>query len=348
MSETVTAGASTPATTASAPSAASTTQTQTPTSQPQGFGAPAKGEAQSQGEKAPETNPQPKRYVDSPEEETFVKVKINGKEEEVSLKELKKAHGLEKAARQRMEEAAKVQKEYQKSQQMLKAIQSGDQSVLEQLLGEKFDSLAEERLAKKYELAQMDPVQRENLELKQHLENQRRMEFESKRSVIEEIKQLSDKVPEGIERYSKEDLAQYRDHLANVHTQAQQSLQQELIQAWEQVGLPKDKRWGVMIAREMMMSENSETGPLQAAEAAAKVKGDWLNFNRHIYSQMDASAIQEALGKEVIEKLREYDIQKATGQGPAGLTQNQGPVTTASQPKRYLNQMEYRQAMGLD
>jgi hypothetical protein len=349
MSESVTTTATASAPATSTPSATPSTTQTAQASTPAGFGAPAKtGETTSEGAKTTETNPQPKRYVDSPEEETYVKVKINGKEEEVSLKELKKAHGLEKTARQRLEEAAKFQKDYQKHQQLIQALKNGDQNALEHVLGEKFDSLAEERLARKYELAQMDPVQRENLELKQHLEQQRRLEFESKRSVIDEIKQLSDKVPDGLEKYSKEDLAQYRDHLNNIHTQAQSSLQQELIQAWEQTGLPKDKRWGVMIAREMMMSEKSETGPLQAADAAAKVKSDWLNFSRHIYAQMDASAIQEALGKEVIEKLREYDIQKATGQAANGLAQHQGPAQTASQPKKYLNQMEYRQAMGLD
>lgn len=345
MSDTVTAGASAPVSGTPSASANQTTQTSaTPT--------PAMPTAQASSAtpetKAPETPQTTKRYVDGPEEETYVKVKINGKEEEVSLKELKKAHGLEKAARQRMEQAAKFQKEYEKHQQMLQAIKNGDQTVLESLLGDKFDSLAEERLAKKYELAQMDPVQRENMELKERLEAQRRMEFESKRSVIDEIKQLSDKVPDGLEKYSKEDLLQYRDHLHNVHTQAQGALEQELIQAWEQTGLPKDKRWGIMIAREMMMSEKSETGPLQAAEAAAKVKGDWLNFNRQIFSQMDASAIQDALGKEVVEKLREYDIQRATGQTPIGLAQNTGPAQAASQPKKYLNQTEYRQVMGLD
>lgn len=300
----------------------------------------AQGQASAQeaagAEKAQEQAPT-KRYLEADADEALVKVKIDGVEQELSVKELKRLNSLERASQKRMSDAAKQQKQFQ---QMIEQLKQDPAQVMKQF-GKDPHSWAEELLARKYELAQMNPVERENLELKSRIEAQERMEMESKRSVIDEIKKLSDKVPENLEKYSKEDLSNYRDHLSSVNAQAQQALQQEMIGAWEETKLPKHKTWANWMAMEMMAHEKRTNEPLQAKDAALKVKADWLKFNQHIFKQMDATAIQEVLGKEIVQKLIDQRIQGVTDQAAQGF-QKPSPAPAVSKDKPYMTEQEYR------
>lgn len=343
------------AVTTSAPSAPSTgsssgaAQTSAPTSgqsqgtsQPTGNGT-AQGQASVQetqaGSQTPEITPPAKRYLEADADEALVKIKVDGQEREVSLKELKRLNSLEQASQRRLQEAAKQQKEFQR---MVEIARQNPAEYLKQI-GKDPDSWAEEILARKYEMAQLSPVERENLEMKSRIEAQERMELESKKSVIDEIKKLSDKVPENLEKYSKEDLANYRDHLNSVNVQAQQALQTEMISAWEETKLPKHKTWANWMAMEMMAHEKRTNEPLQAKDAAVKVKADWLKFNQHIFRQMDAQAIQEVLGKEIVQKLIDQRIQGVTDQATTGFQkQNAQPQAASDNQKPYMNETEYR------
>jgi hypothetical protein len=346
MSETVTTAApSSPAQGSSGGSSqGSQTTSQSPASPAQGSnafgGGTAQGTSQATEKQAGETaenTPPAKRYLEADHEEALVKVKIDGVEQELSIKELKRLSSLERASQKRMSEAAKQQKQFQ---QLMAKMQEDPAAVMKQF-GKDPDSWAEELLARKYELAQMDPVQRENLELKSRIEAQERLDLQSKQSVINDIRKLSDKVPENLERYSKEDLANYRDHLVSVDTQAQQALQDEMIQAWEQTKLPKHKTWANWMAMEMMAHEKRTGEPLQAKDAALKVKADYQKFNRHLLGQMDASAIQEWLGKEIVQKLMDHRVQSVTGQ--VAQPQRTAPAQPASDSKKpYMTELEYR------
>jgi hypothetical protein len=348
MSETVTT------TTSSAPSAGSSggTSASAPqtSGQSQSQSAPASGgmaqgqaaaQEKSEGAQAAEKPQAPaKRYLEADAEEALVKIKVDGQEQEVTLKELKRLNSLEKASKSRMTEAQKIKQQWDQFQ---KGLQENPEQLLESVLKDRFDEIAEARLAKKFELSQMDPIQRENLELKQRIESQQRAELQSKQSVIDEIKTLGHSGNEDLTKFPKEALQQYRDHLQNVNQQAEQSLQQEMIQAWEQTGVPKHKTWGNWIALEMMNHQKRTGEPLQAKDAALKVKGDWLKFNQQILGQMDAEAIHNMLGAEIVQKLSDYTIQKATAQAPSGFQKpSPGPAPAATGDKGYMTEAEYR------
>lgn len=317
------------------------TQTQQASSQPSQS---SQGQTTPQARETTKPEAPQKRYLEADHEDALVKVKIDGQEQELTIKELKRLNSLEKASQKRMQEAAL---EAKRAKAFLQSLEQNPNEALERLLGERFDTLAEERLARKYELMQMSPEQRENLRLKSELEARQKAEFESKKSVIEEIKKLSDKVPENLEKYSREDLANYRDHLNSVNAQAQEALQNEMIGAWEETKLPKHRAWANWMAQEMIAHEKRTGEPLQAKEAAAKVKADWLKFNQQILGQMDAQAIHDFLGKEIVQRLIDHKIQGVTDQAAQGF-QRQAPTQSASQePKKYLNQAEWRKAMGI-
>lgn len=331
----------------SAPSAPSTgsvsqgTQSASPTQAQQtatSIAPPTQSAHQTPGAEASQKPEAPaKRYLEQDADEALVKVKVDGVEQELTVKELKRLSSLERASQKRMQESAKVQKQFQN---MLDSLKNDPAQVLKQI-GKDPDMWAEELLARKYELMQMSPEQRENVELKARIDAQERADRESKRGVIDEIKKLSDRVPENIEKYSKEDLANYRDHLVSVNRQAQQSLEQEMISAWQESKLPKHKTFGNWMAMEMMAHEKRTGEPLQAKDAAVKVKADFLKFTRSILSGMDASAILESLGQELVQKVIDHKIQGVTEQAAQGF---QSPAQPAvSEPKKpYMSEIEYR------
>lgn len=348
MSETVSASASSPASAGSTSTGAqgsaqtSAQQTASPSSQTQSQGS---SPAQT-GTEAPKVEAQPsKRYLEADAEEAYVKLKIDGQEQELSLKELKRLSSLERASQKRMQDAARIQREFQQVQDMLK---KDPAQVLKQV-GRDPKAWAEDLLAKEFELMQMSPEQRENLELKARIEAQEKAERDSKRGVIEEIKKLSGKVPENLDKYSKEDLANYRDHLVSVNQQATQALEQEMIAAWEESKLPKHKTFGNWMAMEMIGHEKRTGETLQAKDAAAKVRSDYQKFDRMILGQMDAAAIHEWLGNEIVQKIIDHKIQSATTQAAQGFQNNSpaGNPAASEQPKKYVNQSEWRKAMGI-
>lgn len=307
-------------------------------------GGTAQGQASSAektpGTEAPAQPPAPaKRYLDDTFDDALVKHKIDGREVELTVKELKRLNSLEQASQKRMSEAAKERQQIAREREMARR---DPEKFMKDVLGLDPKTWAEERLAREYELAQMSPEQRENIELKSRIEAQERMELESKKSLIDDIKKLGHVGDQDLTKFSKEDLANYREHLNNVNTQAQQSLQAEIVGAWEETKLPKHRTWGAWMAMEMMAHEKRTGEPLQAKEAAAKVKADWQKFNSHLFSQMDAPAIQEILGKEVVQKLIDHRVQGVTDQAATGFQQKQSPAQAVSDKKPYMNEIEYR------
>jgi hypothetical protein len=347
MSESVTT-TSAPAAPASAPSAPSTASASPSagsshgTSTAQGMG--------TQGEAG--AAPAPARDLGETDFDALVSVKVNGQEKKVSVKEAVKNYQLEQAAREKMrqvaEERQRLQGEWQKEQSRLREIKSNPEKLAE-YLGLDLDSFAEERLAKKYERMQMDPHQREALEYKEKLAQYEAKESSTKQELLKQIKDVIGNVPEGAELANKEQLQQYLAQQKHIYAQEQARIQTEVAQAWLETGLPKYSSVGRDIAFQMLKAQKNGAS-LQPKEAAGIVKGERLNDAREIMSQMDAKAIQDFLGDDIIQKLRSFDVERVTqNKGPQFNTQNgpgQQPASPA--PKKQLNQIEWRKAMGLD
>lgn len=310
-----------------------------PQATPNAFGQPQADNSGGAPKEQAKAEAPAKRYLEADADDALVKVKIDGQEQEISVKELKRLSSLERASQKRMQDAAKIQREYQQMQERL----ANDPWELLAQAGKDPDALAEERLARKYELSQMNPVERENLELKQRLEAQQKADFESKRGVLDEIKKLGGQLPKDAEKFPKEQLQAYRDHLHSVEVQAKDSLQKEMIGAWEETGLPKHATWGNWMAMEMMSHEKRTGQPLSARDAAVKVKADFQKFSSTMFAQMDAKAIHDFVGKEVVQKLMDYKIQGVTDQAAQGFAKP-SPTPVVSDPKKpYMTESEYRQ-----
>jgi hypothetical protein len=364
MSEAVTTSAST----TQASSQGSANQASSQTANQSGAGESQAQTAQPQGQTQANEQAQ-ERLLAEQDLDAFIEQTINGKKERIKVRDLTKAYGLDKTANQRLQEAAQQKKQAQQLMHLMNTDfekycevtgQDPNQFLKQNLAKRK--EIAEEILAQEYELQQMDPSQRKAMELEEQLKQYQSRELSQKQPLIDQIKSIvpEHQLPKGLENASMEQLQGFYQAKQQEFQQGLDSLSNELLDAWQQVGLPRVKDFGQWMAQAMMEHEKrsavhkKQTGedlpPLQPAEAAAKVKQRFLKSTQSLFSQMDAKAIHEVLGETIIQKLRDHDIGLASQQqpGPNFNNQEMRPVQqTASESRKPLNQLEWRQKMGL-
>jgi predicted RNase H-like nuclease (RuvC/YqgF family) len=106
------------------------------------------------------------------------KVKVNGKEVEVTLEDLKKRYEHAQAANEKFRQAAEVQKQYQQAQQEIQKVKGvfdhlkGNPTSFFELadaLGVDLDKLAHEHVLKQYKIASMSDDERRVYDMEQKL-----------------------------------------------------------------------------------------------------------------------------------------------------------------------------------
>jgi hypothetical protein len=196
----------------------------------------------------------------------------------------------------------------------------------------------------------MDPHQREAMDLKAQLEGIKQQEMSRKQPLINQIKQIvpESQLPKGLENATQEQLQNFFQVKQQEFQQGIDNLSNELLGAWQEVGLPKQKEFGQWMAQVMSDHQKRTGEALQAKDAAAKVKSRFLESTRSLLSQMDAKAVQETLGEAIIQKLRDADIAQVRSSGPQfGASTGAQAISAATEPKKYMNQTEWRKAHGL-
>lgn len=341
----------------------STSSSGTPSSSLQGQASQASSvnpNAQNAQTKAPaaSTNPNPNaqtqaqapqgpRKLGETDLDALVTIKIDGQEQDLSLREVIKLQQLERVSKQKMNDAQR------KMQDAERFMRDADLEQIAKMRGIDLDSIAEERLAKKYELMQMSPEQRELMELRQWREGQAKAESSSRQELIDQIKGLGiEQLPQGLDQAPREQVKQFLEFAQARAQEAQTTMQKEFVDAHKAAGLPKDKytfgRMAALIEASIrQVQAGMRDAPLQAGEAANIVKQDFTNHLRETLGTMDAKAIYEVFGKEVIQKIRDHDIGLVSQKTQSPM---KGPANQAAsdQPKKYLNQLEWRKAMGMD
>lgn len=208
---------------------------------------------------------------------------------------------------------------------------------------------AENLLAEKYEMMQMSPEQRRLKELEARVKEQDDRETSSKNQILNELKKYGE-IPQGAEKASKEELLQYLRHQENQYSNEMKSLDQQIGEAFRDSGLFPDKYVIAKVAFEMS-SALKRGKNLTAKEAVARVNQDFFGGVKNLFQNMDVKRIHEVLGDDFLEKLRKYDLEQVTASAASRLGQNQfGQAKQASSQepkKKYLNEIEWRKAMGL-
>jgi hypothetical protein len=246
------------------------------------------------------------------------------------------------------------QSKAQKAAQMEKLVTLGKENPKEFLkqTGINIHEFAETILAERFEEMQMTPEQKQQREEKAELERLRSIDRASKQELIEQLKQLGDQIPQDIEKYPKEEIQRYVQHRQAQYRQEAEGLDQEIGQAFSESGLPADKYTLAKVAFEIS-SAAKQGKNLSAKEALARVSQGYYEGTREHFSKMDGKRIHELLGDAVLDKIRKYDLERVTTQAASQFGQNQtqgqgqNPSSQNGQPKKQLNQAEWRKAMGI-
>lgn len=263
---------------------------------------------------------QAKKYLEGDALEAFAKIKVDGQEMELPVKELLRLSSLEKASQKRMEEAALTKKEIQKYKQLEQLSQQNPEKFLEAMFGEKFDSLAEARLAKRYEEMMMTPEQRKLREL-------------------EEYKQTHEQAQKEAQERAKAE----RQQALEAHHR--QTIDQDIAAAWKDSGLPADPYFMQMIAAKMLKSSR-QGKPLTAKQAAESVSADAQNLFGRLVSQTEPGKVPQLLGESGLKKIQEWQVNEAKAKASLQIGQssrNQSPGDSlASKNQKVLTEAEWR------
>lgn len=293
------------------------------------------------------------RKLGAADMDALVEIRVNGQVKELPLKEAIKIKQLQDASYAKMNEAAQSKKQAEQLLQMFKT----DPEQFAKITGIDLDTFSEERLARKYEIQQMSPEQRELMQAKQQVDNYRKMDLQSKQSLLDEVREITGEQvpPEVAANIPKERIQQYLSQKKAEIQQHQTNFEGEFLSAWKETGLPNDPMFGQWVAAEMLnhqrrLNSGKMVGdPLQAKDAAVKVKSRLTNSVRSMFSQMDAQAIQEFLGKDIVQKLidqRVGEVSRANDPLLGNQSKSPGQTQPASE-KKALGHMEWRARMGI-
>jgi hypothetical protein len=255
----------------------------------------------------------------APVPEEMFEVKIGGKVEKKTRKEIIESYQLRQLSDQKRSEAEKVLGEYKKLQEL----GAKDPIKLMKAMGLNFDDLATQYLAKKAEDAMKDPsvlekekLQAENAQYKKWVEEQKAAQEQK-------------------EKQSQIDSARQRIH-------------QEIIEAIEEkkeLGLPVDEHLIIQIAQDMMVQDKAKK-PLNAKEALPATYARTQKWLQGLASKMEGEAVVKWLGEDVAKKIRKYDLQqlkaKRSAVQPTGNSISRKPEAKEKPQKPYKTWAEFK------
>jgi hypothetical protein len=307
---------------------------------------PAKRSFFDQAPQEPEAKPQSKAPVD----DGLVEVKIGATKVRLNKDAAKAVKDLERGYQTKAQEAAKAT---QFARQLTQFAKDNPKDFLRQTGQDPYE-FAEMTLAEKLETLNLSPEQKRMTEVEK-----RAQDAEQKlraREAQDEARNLSAR-----------------------ETQAIQSLDREIGEAWKESGLPPTRHLGSKIAFEMMRNEKirsserqkygeSQTPVLSARDAAANVKkefemetstavsklgpdaheGPIADAYRKLLSGLDSQTILKFLGSNVVKKLRNFDVASAiSGSQPNSSAGRPGQNWSASgkqeQKSNQMSESEYRE-----
>lgn len=246
-----------------------------------------------------------------------ITLKINGEEKTMPVREAIKLTQLEQASRAKMQEAAQIKKDVE----ALAALKDQDKKAFLKFWGFDPRELAETILTEELELEEMSEEQRKLLEAEEKLKKYE--EWEKTQKETEEKQKEEQEV-----------------------TQAQQELDKEISEAWKESGLPLTRGFITAIAQEMY-GASVRKEKLTASEAALRVKDNWHKSLKETISNLDAQAIHGLFGDEVLEKLRDFDVERVTqkqrASGKHFKSPGSKPASHQIKKSKSLTEQEYEQ-----
>lgn len=257
-------------------------------------------------------------------------LKVDGKEveEEIDLsneEQIKRHLQLSRVAQKRMQEASELKKqaiaEIQRRDQLLEMALSNPEDFFRKTGRDPYE-IAEQLILKKFEQAQMSPEQKELLELREFKKQQdlfrQKQEEDHKKRIEEEQLTIEE------QKYKSE-------------------LDQGIGEALAKSGLPKTKFFVKQIA--LKIHNFAQRGKdLTADQAVELIKSDLNSDVKEFLGSLDAKAIQDYLGKDILDRLRKSDIELVNQKFQVPFkSQNQSPANAASSSSKLITEKQWRE-----
>jgi hypothetical protein len=172
-----------------------------------------------------------------------------------------------------------------------------------------------------------------------------------------EARRLAEVEQELAQYKSKDEQAKKRQEqeaMTQSQIKAQEAVDTEMTEAFKASDLPRDPYF-IQLASAVMINSieknqaeiqefgHAESSVLSAKEALDIVKSRFSSSVRNYFSTRDANQIREMLGKEIIDKVRQDDIQRVTNQLPNSPKSQGTPPKAKKEPKVFVKDEDYRQ-----
>lgn len=211
------------------------------------------------------------------------KVKINGKDRELTYAEMKKLASINEAANEKFEIAKKSQKELE---EFRKLVEGGD-------------------LVKLYKSQGKTPAEIKELLTNKVLDLMEEEELDPREKLLREY-EAKEKAREEAEKAEKE--AQEANKKQTEYQKAVQQAEMELVEAMKGTKLPSnDPVFYKMVVQEMLASEIAGV-EMSASEAAKIVEGEVIKHMTALLPKLGLDSIKQILGKEFLKSLREESV----------------------------------------
>lgn len=258
-----------------------------------------------------------------------LKLKVNGKERELTEEEVIRRAQLAEAADEKFKEAAEKNR---MAEQFLQALKSNPLEVLAHPdLGIDVKELATQVLGEEYRRQTMDPAELEREEMRQQLEAYKQREQEE------------------LQRREQEELTTRQEQLRQ---QYQAEYDKSITSALQESGLPKNPYTVKKIAQ--IMRDALEYGyDMDAHTAADMVKEQHLNDLSEMFGTLEGEQLISMLGPELAKKIRKYDLaqvkSKLAASQPEAVADKAEKQTRISKPsssqKEYLRPDEWKEKL---
>ena len=242
----------------------------------------------------------------TPAEVRRLKLKVDGREEEVDEAEVIRRAQLSSSASKRMEEVATQKQQIQK---LLETIKGNPLAALMDPALGLTKAQIKEQFENWYKREYIDPetLSPEQLKIR---------DYEAKLKEYEEIKAQQERAQQ------ERQMAEQQKHWAGEY-------ERQIVKGLESSGLPKTPSTVKAMAAYLQQAVNAGVDvPIETV--ADLVKQDKVNDVKHFLGALEGEALIKLVGDEVINKIRKADLARLRGQG-AAVTPNQ--AQSASQAK---------------
>ena len=246
------------------------------------------------------------------------KIKVDGKEYNVSIEEALKLAQKGVGADRKFNEAYKLR---QQAEQFIHQLKTDPMSILmNPNLGFNFKQMAQDFLAKEIEKEMMSPEQRELFETK------------------EKIRQLEEEKKGAAEKESEARMQQLVSHYSTEYEKDIQS-------ALQTSGLPKTR--GTVKRLAYYMQKGLERGvELKAGDVIDLVRADYIQEHNELYGATDGDTLLKMFGDQTLKKIMEANLKKVKGGDslPPTRTKSEGPAILSTPTKR-MDKDEWREQL---